>query len=175
MHFESAAEIMSKGNSSYKDLFWHAKTSNSKDPLPAQSSLLSSLKSCCTTSIEYRGTADPGWAPSEQWNAWRENPICENKQGVTGTARNKGLWAESPAPPQHSRAQQVTVAEAAPSAMASTLAPGTTKTQSDSGRYSPISKVLHSPGTLFTVSSCGRSPALLVGFCQATAPLSKNP
>lgn len=51
MHFESAAEIMSKGNSSYKDLFWHAKTSNSKDPLPAQSSLLSSLQSCCTTSI----------------------------------------------------------------------------------------------------------------------------
>lgn len=45
------AEIMSKGNSSYKDLFWHAKTGNSKDSLPAQSSLLSSLQSCCTTSI----------------------------------------------------------------------------------------------------------------------------
>lgn len=50
MHFESAAE-MSKGNSSYKDLFWHVKTSNSKDSLPAQSSLLSSPQSCCTKSI----------------------------------------------------------------------------------------------------------------------------
>lgn len=51
MHFESAAEIMSKRSSSYKDLFWHVKTSNSKDSLPTQSSLLSSLRSCCTRSI----------------------------------------------------------------------------------------------------------------------------
>lgn len=28
------------------------------------------------------GTADPRGAPSEQWNAWRENPICENTQWV---------------------------------------------------------------------------------------------
>lgn len=97
------------------------------------------------------GTADPRWAPSEQWNAWRENPICESKQWATATARDKGLWAESPDPPQHSRAQQVTLAGAPPSAI------GTqdNKNTINSDRYSPNSKVLNSSDNLLIVSSCG--------------------
>lgn len=118
------------------------------------------------------GTADPRWALSEQQSAWRENPICESKQWVTGTGRTE-LWELSP----HlstARAQQVTQAGAAPSAMASTPAPRTTKIQPGSDSYSPNSKVLEFSDNLFIVSSCGRAPALLVGFYCPTQQKSLN-
>lgn len=154
MHFESAAE-MPKENSSYKDLLWHAKTSNCKDSLPTQSSLLSSLQSCCTRSIVGLRNCWPSmsteWAAKSlkgQSHLWEQTVTAQQEQ-------SSGSWVHL----STARTQQVTQAGAAPSWPAHPHSGQQKSNQTD--RDSPNRKGFHSSDNLFIVSS---SSALLVGF-----------
>lgn len=164
MHFESTAE-MSKGYSSYKDLHWHVKTSNSKDSIPTQSSLLSSLQSCTQSIVGLRNCWP--WMSTE-WAAeclkgkshlWEQAVSHSHSQNLSGSAS----WA--PAPPQHSWGTAGDTGCSSSSSHGQHAGQQKYKnTKSGSDRHPPDSKVLNSADNLFIVSSCGRSPVLLAGF-----------